>query len=90
MDDGSAGRDVRASRPVAGTRRAGARASRFTRNFGQTAAFAAGFAVPAAQFIVTFDGDLQNDPADIPRLVDARRHRTTSSAAGAATARTRS
>jgi glycosyltransferase involved in cell wall biosynthesis len=45
------------------------------RNFGQTAAFAAGFAFARGQFIVTFDGDLQNDPADIPRLLDiARTH----------------
>ena len=46
------------------------RAVRFTRNFGQTAAFAAGFARARAPFIVTFDGDLQNDPADIPRLLE--------------------
>jgi glycosyltransferase involved in cell wall biosynthesis len=42
---------------------------RFTRNFGQTAAFAAGFARARGRFIVTSDGDLQNDPADIPRLL---------------------
>jgi glycosyltransferase involved in cell wall biosynthesis len=42
---------------------------RFTRNFGQTAAFAAGFAHARGTFIVTLDGDLQNDPADIPRLL---------------------
>lgn len=42
---------------------------RFTRNFGQTAAFAAGFAHARGRFIVTSDGDLQNDPADIPRLL---------------------
>jgi glycosyltransferase involved in cell wall biosynthesis len=45
------------------------RAVRFTRNFGQTAAFAAGFAYARGQFIATLDGDLQNDPADIPRLL---------------------
>lgn len=45
------------------------RVIRFTRNFGQTAAFAAGFAVARGRFIVTFDGDLQNDPSDIPRLL---------------------
>ena len=45
------------------------RAVQFTRNFGQTAAFAAGFALARGQFIVTSDGDLQNDPADIPRLL---------------------
>ncbi len=45
------------------------RAVQFTRNFGQTAAFAAGFALARGRFIVTSDGDLQNDPADIPRLL---------------------
>jgi len=51
------------------------RVIRFTKNFGQTAAFAAGFAYARGQFIVTLDGDLQNDPADIPRLVElARRY----------------
>ena len=43
---------------------------RFRRNFGQTAAFAAGFAYARGRFIVTSDGDLQNDPRDIPRLVE--------------------
>lgn len=46
------------------------RVIRFRRNFGQTAAFAAGFAHARGRFIVTLDGDLQNDPADIPRLVE--------------------
>jgi glycosyltransferase involved in cell wall biosynthesis len=42
---------------------------RFRRNFGQTAAFAAGFAHAHGAIIVTSDGDLQNDPRDIPALV---------------------
>ncbi len=42
---------------------------RFRRNFGQTAAFAAGFAHARGAVIVTSDGDLQNDPRDIPALV---------------------
>src|SRR5262245_47068504 len=46
------------------------RVVRFSRNFGQTAAFAAGFAYARGRFIVTIDGDLQNDPADIPRLLE--------------------
>jgi glycosyltransferase involved in cell wall biosynthesis len=45
------------------------RVVQFTRDFGQTAAFAAGFAHARGRLIVTFDGDLQNDPADIPRLL---------------------
>ena len=47
------------------------RVIRFTRNFGQTAAFAAGFAAARGRLIVTLDGDLQNDPSDIPRLLKA-------------------
>jgi glycosyltransferase involved in cell wall biosynthesis len=46
-----------------------ARVIRFTRNFGQTAAFAAGFAIARGRLIATIDGDLQNDPADIARLL---------------------
>jgi glycosyltransferase involved in cell wall biosynthesis len=40
------------------------------RNFGQTAAFAAGFDRSRGDVVVTSDGDLQNDPADIPALLD--------------------
>jgi glycosyltransferase involved in cell wall biosynthesis len=39
------------------------------RNFGQTAAFAAGFDFARGDVVVTMDGDLQNDPADIPKLL---------------------
>ncbi len=46
------------------------RVIRFRRNFGQTAGFAAGFAHARGRLIVTSDGDQQNDPADIPRMVD--------------------
>ncbi len=42
---------------------------RFARNFGQTAAFAAGFDLAAGEIIVTMDGDLQNPPEEIPKLV---------------------
>lgn len=40
------------------------------RNFGQTAAMQAGIDAARGDVIATMDGDLQNDPADIPRLVD--------------------
>lgn len=40
------------------------------RNFGQTAAFAAGFDFSRGDVVVTMDGDLQNDPADISKLLD--------------------
>ena len=45
------------------------RVIRFRRNFGQTAAFAAGFAHARGKYIVTSDGDLQNNPADIPAMI---------------------
>jgi glycosyltransferase involved in cell wall biosynthesis len=42
----------------------------FRRNFGQTAAFAAGFDYAQGEIIITMDADGQQDPADIPRLVE--------------------
>ena len=42
---------------------------RFRRNFGQTAAMSAGFDYAKGDIVIPMDGDLQNDPADIPRLV---------------------
>jgi glycosyltransferase involved in cell wall biosynthesis len=42
----------------------------FERNAGQTAAFAAGFRAARAPILVTLDADLQNDPNDIPKLVE--------------------
>ena len=41
----------------------------FRRNYGQTPAMAAGFRTCRGRIVVSMDGDLQNDPADIPRLV---------------------
>jgi glycosyltransferase involved in cell wall biosynthesis len=41
----------------------------FRRNFGQTAAFAAGFAHARGRLIATADGDLQNDPRDLPAMI---------------------
>jgi glycosyltransferase involved in cell wall biosynthesis len=41
----------------------------FDGNFGQSAALAAGFAAARGEFTVTMDADLQNDPADIPRMM---------------------
>ena len=42
---------------------------RFRRNYGQTAAMHAGIQHAACDIVVTLDGDLQNDPADIPMMV---------------------
>ena len=41
----------------------------FKKNYGQTAAIQAGFDISKGKIIVAIDGDLQNDPADIPKLI---------------------
>ena len=46
------------------------RVLRLRRNFGQTAAFAAGFDYARGRLIATSDGDLQNDPGDLPAMVE--------------------
>lgn len=43
---------------------------RFRRNFGQTAAWSAGFKHAAGEYVIVLDADLQNDPRDIPRLIE--------------------
>ncbi|MBK9291188.1 MAG: glycosyltransferase family 2 protein [Bacteroidetes bacterium] len=43
----------------------------FRKNYGQSAALHAGIRLASGDFIVTMDGDLQNDPADIPAMVEA-------------------
>ena len=47
----------------------------FARNFGQTAAMQAGIEAARGELIATLDGDLQNDPADIPKLIIALEER---------------
>ena len=42
----------------------------FVRNYGQTAALTAGFRQARAEIVVTLDADLQNDPKDIPRMLE--------------------
>jgi glycosyltransferase involved in cell wall biosynthesis len=46
------------------------RIGHFRKNLGQTAAMAAGFRLAQGAWVVTLDGDLQNDPAEIPRLAE--------------------
>ncbi len=46
------------------------RAVLFRRNFGQSAAMTAGFDLARGEVVVSMDGDLQNDPADIPMLIE--------------------
>ncbi|MFW5760961.1 MAG: glycosyltransferase family 2 protein, partial [Cyclobacteriaceae bacterium] len=42
----------------------------FNRNYGQTSAMAAGIDHATGDYIVTLDGDLQNDPSDIPAMIE--------------------
>jgi dolichol-phosphate mannosyltransferase len=42
----------------------------FKKNYGQSSAFDAGFRLAKGEFIITLDGDRQNDPADIPKLIE--------------------
>lgn len=70
VDDGSS--DDTGPRLVAEAGKYGAhvRVLRFARNHGQTAAMQAGIDAARGEVIATLDGDLQNDPADIPKLVE--------------------
>lgn len=69
IDDGSADETFELlARIQAGDPRV--RVIRFRKNFGQTAGFAAGFAYARGRVIATLDGDLQNDPSDLPAMID--------------------
>ena len=70
VDDGSS--DATYRKLLEGVQKYGkhVRALRLQRNFGQTAAMQAGIDAARGELIATLDGDLQNDPADIPRMVD--------------------
>jgi glycosyltransferase involved in cell wall biosynthesis len=81
IDDGSTDETFRT---LAGLQRKDPRVRviRFRRNFGQTAAFSAGFAHARGRFIVTSDGDLQNEPRDIPEMVRIAEQRDADIVAG--------
>lgn len=68
IDDGSSDGSFPLLREIAGEDDR-VKVIRFRRNFGQTAAMAAGFDTASGRIIVPMDGDLQNDPADIPKLL---------------------
>ena len=69
VDDGSSDGSYRVLTGLA-AKDAALKVIRFRRNFGQTAAMSAGFDFAKGKIIIPMDGDLQNDPADIPRLVE--------------------
>ncbi|ABB33110.1 glycosyl transferase family 2 [Geobacter metallireducens RCH3] len=68
VDDGSSDGSFPLLRQIA-ERDSRVKVIRFRRNFGQTAAMAAGFDAARGEVVVPMDGDLQNDPADIPMLL---------------------
>ncbi len=68
IDDGSSDGTTEVLQDLARNRK-DLKAVILRRNYGQTAAMAAGFATAKGKVIVTLDGDLQNDPADIPKLL---------------------
>jgi glycosyltransferase involved in cell wall biosynthesis len=69
VDDGSSDATGRVLREQAGAYGPHVRVIRHRRNFGQTAAMQTGIDAARGAVIATLDGDLQNDPADIPRMV---------------------
>ena len=69
VDDGSTDRTYEIMRDLASNDK-DLKVIGFRKNFGQTAAIYAGFLHSAGNIIVLMDGDLQNDPADIKRLLD--------------------
>ncbi len=69
IDDGSGDGTDRVLRSLS-EKYPNVKAIRFRRNFGQTAALAAGFQYAKGEIIVTMDGDLQNDPLDIPKILE--------------------
>jgi glycosyltransferase involved in cell wall biosynthesis len=70
VDDGSADGTLTRLREAARTTGPHVRVLALQRNFGQTAAMQAGIDVARGDVIATLDGDLQNDPADIPAMVE--------------------
>jgi glycosyltransferase involved in cell wall biosynthesis len=69
IDDGSRDRSFALLKELA-ARDERWRVVRFRRNFGQTAGFAAGFDRARGEWVVTIDADLQNDPNDIPAMLE--------------------
>lgn len=69
VDDGSRDRSFALLRDLAAAD-GRLRVVRFRRNFGQTAGFAAGFDRARGEWVITIDADLQNDPDDIPAMLE--------------------
>ncbi len=70
VDDGSTDRTVTEAKTYANHR---TRLLIFNKNYGQTTALAAGIDNAKGLYIATMDGDLQNDPSDIPMMLNKAR-----------------
>jgi len=68
INDGSADKSEKILKEIAKKDKK-VRVVSFVRNFGQTAALSAGFEKSRGEVIITLDADLQNDPADIPKVL---------------------
>lgn len=79
VDDGSRDGTLAELKKIANPR---LRIVEFRRNYGQSAALAAGIEYAQGEWIVTMDGDLQNDPADIPLMLETARQRNLDLLAG--------
>ena len=66
VDDGSTDKTVENAKSVANER---TKVLIFNKNYGQSTAMSAGIDMAQGEFVVTMDGDLQNDPADIPKML---------------------
>ena len=69
VDDGSTDGSWELMRQLADDRREKVRAVRLRRNFGKAAALMVGFGLARGDVIVTMDGDLQDDPSEVPKLL---------------------
>ncbi len=67
VDDGSTDDTIKNIKSVANAR---TRLLVFNKNYGQSTAMSAGIDAAKGEYIVTMDGDLQNDPADIPKMME--------------------
>ncbi|OEK00805.1 family 2 glycosyl transferase [Roseivirga sp. 4D4] len=66
VDDGSTDKTVENAKSIANDR---TKLLIFNKNYGQSTAMSAGIDAAQGEYIVTMDGDLQNDPADIPKMI---------------------
>lgn len=70
IDDGSTDNSYEILTKIASESEYNIKIIQFRKNFGKSAALSAGFSVATSDIIITMDADLQDDPAEIPNLID--------------------